>query len=74
MCTKPAVRRQARLNPTELEKILPGALLLSEDDVMRVCELLDVPKPDQGQQAAQAVGRRRATRSGRRFGSWGGSG
>lgn len=31
---------QARLKPSELEMILPGAVLLSADDVSRVCELL----------------------------------
>jgi hypothetical protein len=72
MCTKPSVRRQARLNPTELERILPGAVLLTAEDIRRVCELLGVPEPNEGQQAAHDAGRRRATRSGRRFGSWGG--
>ena len=52
--------------------ILPGVVLLDEPDVQRACELLDVPPPDAAQQAAQATGRRRATRSGRKFGSWGG--
>ena len=102
MCTKPSVRRQARLNPTELERcastpyvrsrdprptpsdcvslacglvglhrsILPGVTLLDEAHVQRACQLLDVPLPSAAQQAAQATGRRRATRSGRAFGNW----
>jgi hypothetical protein len=74
MCARPSTRRQARLNPAELERILPGAALLSEQDVRRVCERLGVAAPDEGQRAAQATGRRRATRSGRKFGSWGGDG
>jgi uncharacterized membrane protein YgcG len=64
--------RMARLNPTELEKILPGAELLAEPDVKRVCILLQIPIPSAAALSGMASGRRRNTRSGRKFGSWGG--
>ena len=61
----------ARLNPTEIEKILPGAGLLAAPDIQRVCTLLGIALPDPNALAAMASGRKRATRSGRKFGSWG---
>ena len=72
MCAKPAVRRAARLLPGELQKVLPGAELLSAIDVQRVCTLLGIPLPSAEARGTMAAGRRRATRSGRKFGSWGG--
>lgn len=73
MCAKPTLQRLARIYPTELGKVLPGAELLSEPDVARCCALLGMPPPDAAAVAALADGRRRATRSGRKFGSWGGA-
>lgn len=72
MCARPAVRRMARLYPTELEKILPGADLLAEPDLQRTCTLLGIPLPDPAALSEQAKGRIRATRSGRKFNTWGG--
>jgi hypothetical protein len=111
MCAKASVKRTARLNAAEIDKILPGtkshtaslhcflrctasflhflhaqlslnpllvaiictgAELLSAPDVEIVCKLLGIPIPDPQAQAAMSNGRRRATRSGRKFGSWGG--
>jgi hypothetical protein len=72
MCARPTVRRMARLYPTEIEKILPGAELLAEADLLRVCGLLGVARPDPAAVTAQAAGRIRATRSGRKFNTWGG--
>jgi hypothetical protein len=72
MCARPAVRRMARLYPTEIEKILPGAELLAEVDLLRACALLGVARPDPAAAARLAGGRIRATRSGRKFNTWGG--
>ncbi len=71
MCARPAVRRLSRLYATEIEKILPGAELLSETDVQRTCNLLNIAVPDRATLDAQAAGRIRATRSGRKFNTWG---
>jgi hypothetical protein len=71
MCAKPAVQRAARLCPQELCKVLPGAELLAAADVDRVCALLGCAAPSAGDAAAMAAGRKRATRSGRKFGTWG---
>ncbi len=74
MCGKPTLQRLARIFPHELEKVLPGAELLSEADTARCCTLLGMPPPDIAALAALADGRRRNTRSGRKFGSWGDDG
>lgn len=64
--------RMARLYPTELEKILPGAELLAEPDIKRTCILLEIEPPSAAMLATMKSGRRRNTRSGRKFGTWGG--
>ena len=74
VCKKPAIRRMARLNPQELEKVLPGSTTLEAADVERVCALLNVPLPSAEQRQEQAQGRNRSTRSGRTFGRWGTAG
>lgn len=71
MCLRPSVTRLARITG-DLERVLPGAGLLSEPDVFRVCTLLKLPPPSETQRAALATGRVRATRSGRQFNTWGG--
>lgn len=72
MCGRPAVRRMARLYPTEIEKVLPGAELLAAADLQRTCTLLGMALPDPAALTALAAGRIRATRSGRKFNTWGG--
>jgi hypothetical protein len=61
----------ARLYPNEIEKVLPGAELLATADVNRTCTLLGMAIPDPAASATQAQGRIRATRSGRKFNTWG---
>mmetsp|Transcript_1918 Transcript_1918/g.4169 ORF Transcript_1918/g.4169 Transcript_1918/m.4169 type:complete len:367 (+) Transcript_1918:57-1157(+) len=73
ICARPALRRLARMYPTEIEKILPGAELLSAVDLQHACALLDIAVPDPTALTALAAGRVRATRSGRKFNTWGGT-
>ena len=72
MCARPGVRRMARLYPMEIAKVLPGAELLAEADLQRTCALLGMALPDPTALTALAAGRIRATRSGRKFNTWGG--
>lgn len=72
ICARLAVRRMARLYPTEIEKVLPGAELLAAADLQRACNLLGIALPDPAALTALAAGRIRATRSGRKFNTWGG--
>lgn len=70
MCLKRSVQRNARLNPGQLGKALPGSELLQEGDILRICKLLGIPPPTAAAQAAMADGSKRVSRSGRQFGSW----
>lgn len=72
MCARPATKRMAALYPTELEKILPGSETLQEADLKRMCEMLGIAVPDPATMAALEDGRKRTTRSGRKFNTWGG--
>lgn len=72
MCKRPAVKRAARIYPNELEKVLGGSELLLESDIARICNLLKMKLPDEAALANMKEGRKRSTRSGRKFGNWGG--
>ena len=72
MCARPSVRRMARLYPTQIEMVLPGAELLAHADLQQTCALLGMCLPDPAALTALAAGRIRATRSGRKFNTWGG--
>jgi hypothetical protein len=48
-----------------------GAKLLAAAEVGRACALLGCAAPSAGDAAAMAAGRKRATRLGRKFGTWG---
>lgn len=72
MCARPSVRRMARLYPMEVERILPGLDLLSKPDLETACALLGIEVPDAEVMAVLNAGRVRATRSGRKFNTWGG--
>ena len=72
MCARPSVRRMARLYPMETERILPGLDLLAKADLERACALLGIEVPDAEVMAVLNAGRVRATRSGRKFNTWGG--
>jgi hypothetical protein len=72
MCARPAIKRASRLYPDELEKILPGAELLAQVDIERICTMLKIALPSDAALSSMAEGRKRQTRSGRKFGNWGG--
>eukprot|EP00041_Stephanoeca_diplocostata_P006179 m.78063 g.78063 ORF g.78063 m.78063 type:complete len:393 (-) comp16215_c0_seq2:781-1959(-) len=73
ICQRPTIKRLARLHSDELGKVLPGAELLAKPDIERVCALLEMPVPTPVALATMAQGNVRATRSGRKFNTWGGA-